>query len=649
MRLKICLLLYCMFLSVLLSAQASKKSVRAYIAALHYEAEKKQDRAYKKMLKAIKISPSSPDAYSQLGQWYFAQHKFMQAAEIFKAATLHCRNGKKQFARPFAKSLLYCGLADSAMQIINAFSNLKAGSEWEKMRLQAIFIKQAYMQSQLQWPVNLGDRVNTMYPELFPFISSDTGTLYFTRRVNNMDEDFYRADADSCGGWFYARNLGGLPNTPDQESAQFISADGHYLFFTRCENRSQDGWAEGGCDLFMAYRINEDSNWTIAQPFGSTINTTDYEGMPSLSPDNRELYFVSDRMGGYGGYDIWISHFEDGLWQPPVNAGPQINTSGNETAPFIALDNKTLFFTSDGWPGMGGTDIFMSRKRTGLPGGTFSYGASMSAYDTLWSKAINLGYPVNTSCDEQSECITSNGEKLYFASDRNGPTGNFDLFETQLPITRRPVPTRSLEGYVYDSLTKTKLNYAIIHVCNAFTGDTIYEFQSNRGDGSFTIVLPLGNTYAIHTARMGYTERNDTLLFDTATASHGVIRNITMLPSDYIKPLNDTLIASLHFDVNRAELSEMDILTLKATLSPWLKQEGISVYVNGYTDNTGTPMLNEELSYKRAAIVAAEIIRSGLSNSIVHSKGWGEAKMISQNDTEEGQRINRRVEVIIRY
>jgi Tol biopolymer transport system component len=104
--------------------------------------------------------------------------------------------------------------------------------------------------------------------------------------------------------------------------------------------------------------------------------------MPSLSPDNMELFFVSDRKGGYGGYDIWYSKFEDGLWRLPVNAGPGINTPGNEVAPFIAPDNKTLFFASDYWPGMGGSDLFVARRQK----------------NGKWGRAENMGYPINTAC-----------------------------------------------------------------------------------------------------------------------------------------------------------------------------------------------------------------------------------------------------------
>ncbi len=149
---------------------------------------------------------------------------------------------------------------------------------------------------------------------------------------------------------------------------------------------------------------------------------------------------------------------------------------------------------------------------------------------------------------------------------------------------------------------------------------------------------------------MGYKVVSDTVLFDKSYLHISLLKNICMLPSDYVAPPNDTLVATLHFDVNRAELSDSDKQVLRKVVFPWLKeQDAITIFVNGYTDNTGNPMLNEELSYKRAGIVADEITTAGFSTATVHSKGWGEAHMIASNETEEGQRINRRVEIIIRH
>src|SRR5207244_2539058 len=132
-------------------------------------------------------------------------------------------------------------------------------------------------------------------------------------------------------------------------------------------------------------------------------------------------------------------------------------------APHMDFDNKTLYFTSDGRPGMGGQDLFISRKTK-----------------TGWQAAVNLGFPINTACDEKTAFVTLDGSKLYFSSDRNGPPGNYDLYSVALPYQSMPDPVSYLEGYVYDSITKERLNSASMYVCDRATGDTIYHFHSNR-------------------------------------------------------------------------------------------------------------------------------------------------------------------------
>lgn len=589
--------------------------------------------AYRKMQKAIKKEPSSPNAYSQLGEWYFRQEKFAEASRVFQAAADKCPGGKRQFALPLARALVYNGMPDSSLRIINAYSGgSKDTAAWNVLRRQCQFVQGAYRSMHPLWPVSISPRINSKYTELFPSQTLDTATLYFTRRLNNIDEEFYVAHADSCGEWLRPENLGEPLNTSANEAAQFISADGHYLFFSRSDNRSENGWAEGGYDLFMAYRVAEDSAWSIPQPFGGTINTPNYEGMPFLSPDNKELFFVSDRPGGYGGLDIWISRFENSLWQLPVNAGPAVNTAGNETAPFLGLDNKTLFFTSNGHPGMGGTDLYVTHR----------------LHDSTFTTAENLGYPINTAYNEQSEWLSADGKRFFFGSDRQGPAGNYDIYETQLDMAMQPEPVSYFKGYVYDSISGERLNFAAIYLIDAESGDTIYHFQSNRGDGSYLIPVYAHKRYAMHTIRVSYTNVLDTFTIDKPYVYEPYVHNVAMLREDYKEPIHDSLLAVIHFDINKVELSAEDMAAISKGIDPFLLDHDYILYVNGYTDNTGTPMINEELSNKRAQQVAQVLTGMGVDEASVIAKGWGEANTIAPNDTEEGQRRNRRVEVRLR-
>ena len=546
---------------------------------------------------------------------------------LFEKASVSLKDGGKRFAYPLARSLSFSGRHDEALGIIQTYAT--EAEEWRRLREQTQFARQAVYRAWKDTIFNIG-RPNTPYAETFPWISADEQKLYFTRRMRHVDEDFFYTTVDSCGGWFTGTNMGSPPNTPQQEAAQMISADGHYLFFMQCENRSLNGWARGGCDLYMSYTA--DSIWSAPQSFGATINSPGFEGMPCLSPDNRELYFVSEREGGYGGLDLWVARFENGLWQKPRNLGPEVNTPGNETAPFLHIDNHSLYFSSDGHVGMGGADLFLSR-RTG---------------DSSWSKPVNLGYPINTPADENSLSINMKGNRLFFASDRDSVAGNFDIYETVLPEPLQPVPVVVVKGYVYDSLTKARLNYASIFVRDAATGESLYHFNSNRGDASYMITLPANKQYIWEIKRISYQSTEAEMNLEGMTGGQDLVYEIPMLPSDYVEPVNDSLVLTIQFPINSARLSDQDREAIRNAMASWMfEQEGLAIFVNGYTDNTGTPMINEQLSFARAGLVAAELQTLGFHPFAIQVHGWGEANPIESNETEEGKNRNRRVEIVV--
>lgn len=629
-----CILIFALLMvSIGALSQVPDAAVSKYQQAQRYRLKKQDSLAYMAMNEAIKQAPAYADAYSTLGAWYFTDRKYAAATDVFVRASRSCKNGQTAFALPLARCLLYDYKPTQALQLIvsNTHSG-KANKEWETLRKQAVYMQKALANPLMDSVTNLGVRINTRYPELHPFISADTMQLYYTRMVNNVDMDCYRTTVDSCGGWFSGGNLGAPTNTMNHEAAQTVSADGHYLFYMRCENRSDNGWDQGGCDLYMAYTA--DSVWSIGQSFGATINTTAYEGMPCLSPDNRDLYYVSNRDGGYGGLDIWVSRFYDGLWQQPRNLGPEINTPGDETSPFIHIDNRTLYFSSTGHPGMGGADLYYCRR----------------VNDTTWSAPVNLGYPINSTGNEGSISISIDGTRAFLASDRDSLSGNYDIYETKLAPHLQPVPVAVIKGYAYDSLEKSRLNYASLIINDVRTGEQLYRFVTNRGDGSFMLTLPTGKKYAYAADRVGYMEKADTLsLIDVVPdVANPIEYNIPLLPHGYSAPIHDSLILTINFPINSASLTDSAKALIQQAMEPWLQETGFVMLINGYTDNTGTPMINEQLSAVRAKLVAEEMAGYGLSEFNMTTQGWGEAAPVASNDTEIGRDLNRRVEVIIR-
>ncbi len=626
---------YCFLLAYQLAAQSpvSPRAQGLYNQALNYKADHQATKAYDALLKALKETPSFDAAYSLLGNWYMETHDYQQASKLYQRAVNNCRDGHKNFGKLLTVSYLKSGQPTEALREIQAHGI--TNPEWQELDKQAFFAVKAMMHPVADTVFNMGIRVNTPMSEAYPWIASDGRSILFTRNTNGIDQDFYRSDADSCGGWLSGRYLPYPLNTSSQEWGQMISIDGHYLFFTRCDNHSENGWAEGGCDLFMAYAADS-SPWSAPQSFGATINTPGYEAMPCLSSDNRELYFVSDRPGGMGGLDIWVTRFDHGLWQAPRNLGPKINTKGNETSPFLCPDNETLFFTSDGQMGMGGTDLFRCQK-TG---------------DTTWSKPVNLGYPINTSYDEQSICLTRDGKHAYFASNRDSSGTNYDLYEMNLPKELQPKPVTFVRGYVYDTLSEARLNYVGIFV-NDKNDHQLYHYTSNRGDGSYLITIPTGVKYKLSISRIGYQEMEDSLYFDNSFQGKYSEHNIAMLPDGYERPAEtvattDSTIFTAYFATNSLDIADSAKTAMLTTFASLLNVANIQIIVNGYTDNTGTPIINEQVSYKRANTIAKELTDMGFNPGIIVTQGWGEANPKVPNDTEEQRGQNRRVEIIIR-
>src|SRR5690606_7172178 len=237
--------------------------------------------------------------------------------------------------------------------------------------------------------------INSANNEYFPKLTADNATIIFTRKENNQ-ENFYESKLTEDGKWSEAIKLTGAINSSTfNEGAHCISPDGKYLFFTGC-NRPN---GLGSCDIYISKR--ENGVWTEPMNLGAPINTPGWEAQPAISADGRTLYFVSNRAGGMGGNDIWKSELDrNGLWKEPVNLGKNINTPYDESAPYIHADNKTLYFSSNGWPGYGGQDLYMSKMDS----------------SGRWTAPVNLGKPINASYNQTAVHVSMNGAMGYFSS-----------------------------------------------------------------------------------------------------------------------------------------------------------------------------------------------------------------------------------------
>lgn len=262
---------------------------------------------------------------------------------------------------------------------------------------------------------NLGDSINSKAAEYFPYINFQDSLFIFMRRENWQREDFYYSLLNGAT-FSKAHILKDSINLPNKKGSASISKDGNTMYYAA--DYANMGY--GRYDIYTVFKTNK--GWSSPKNAGRNINTDFWESAPSISADGQSLYFCSNRPDGYGGIDIYVSHKnEKGFWDEAANLGPNINTAGDEQTPFIHPDNHSLYFASSGWPGFGGSDLFVSKLDKA---GT-------------WTKPINLGYPINTYDNEGSICVSSNGVEAYIASDRADSRGGLDIYKIQLaPNTR---------------------------------------------------------------------------------------------------------------------------------------------------------------------------------------------------------------------
>lgn len=480
-------------------------------------------------------------------------------------------------------------------------------------------------------PQNLGPSVNSKFSEYSPSIAIDGKSIIFTR--NNGQEDFYISKIDSTG-YSVAQELFGM-NTSQNEGAFALSANGRFMVFTACDRRD----AFGGCDLYSSTFSN--NRWSIPVNMGHIVNSAAWDSQPTLTADGRTLYFSSNRLGSIGQSDIWMTYRDEkNAWVVPVNMGPSINTSGKEETPYLHADGQTLYFRSDGRPGMGGYDIYYSRS---------------DEFTGNWSEPINIGYPINTEGQEGSFVVSLDGTKAYFTSDTNfengSNMGNLDLFSTDLYENARPVPTTFVRGYVKDITTNSPVKANIV-IKNLKTGKNIYSLTTDE-DGYFISSIAAGYQYACIIEQVDYMYYSQN--FD--------LSNVKILYTPYeleilLQPLPTpeevrtqaqipVILHNIFFASGSAELLPESSTEISSLASMLASHPEMNINILGHTDNVGTEEDNLKLSQSRAEAVANALINNGVNSARIIPIGLGESQPIDTNDTAEGRQHNRRTEFII--
>jgi len=485
-------------------------------------------------------------------------------------------------------------------------------------------------------PVNLGKNINSEFDEYLPSLTADGQTLIFTRLIPTgkmsfdgtyqKQEDFWFSKKEN-GIFLPAKELGKPLNTLGNEGAQSISADGKLLFFTSCEyekGKSAHGRTYGSCDIFISHKKGE--KWDKPKNLGIPVNSKYWESQPSFSADGKTLYFVSNRPGGKGGIDIWQTTMKkDSSWTQPINSGDIINTAKNEQSPFIHYDGKTLYFSSNGHPGMGKSDLFLSRKDS----------------SGHWQKPKNLGYPINTFDEEVSLVLNTKGNKAFFASSKKSEFGGIDLYTFEITKENRPNAVTYVQGVVFDKETDEKLS-SEIHLINLKTKKEVVRAQSDNENGTYLVCLPAGEDYAFNVSKSGYLFYSENFSLENTKDSLKIFR--FDIPLSPIKKGEKIVLKNIFFDTDSYRLKKTSSVELENLLQFLKINPTLKIEISGYTDNTGSEKHNKQLSIDRAKSVYNHLINSGISKKRLLYKGFGSSFPIDTNKTEEGKQNNRRTE-----
>jgi len=404
-----------------------------------------------------------------------------------------------------------------------------------------------------------------------------------------------------------------------------ISPDGKIIIFSACDEidgygPNREGY--GGCDIFFVKRVGD--KWSRPVNMGPPISGKAWDVQPSYASDGKTLYFVSQRKGGLGSSDIWVSTLTDaGVWGNPVNLGPTINTKNREEAVFIHPDNQTLYFASNGHVGLGGLDIFVSKRQE----------------DESWGEPLNLGYPINTFNDENGLIVAAGGETAYFSSNREGGQGGLDMYQFTLHEDVRPIKVTYMKGKVYDSQTKKNLG-SKFELLDLATGKVIMESNSDRVTGEFLICLPINKNYALNVSKKGYVFYSENFsMKESGSSSDPFLMDV---PLQAIGEGIFITLKNIFYESGSYELREASFVELGKLIDFLNKNQNLIVEIEGHTDDVGDLKSNQVLSENRAKSVYEYLIGNDVLKERLSYKGYGETQPIRPNTNEADRAKNRR-------
>ncbi len=627
------------FASPYCSAQAilgtmNKKAIAYFQEADVFLQQRKFPEGISMLEKAIEKDSNFFEAHLRLGSAYRIMLNASKAKyHIYKACLL--RPSQKDLAGAYFMVSEYF-FKDNNYLVAKEYANKTIKytiQESLKSQARKVIADSDFSINQLATAPNInikkmGNPLNTYYMQGFPVLTADGENLIFFKRDGTKpaeSEDIMISKREN-NYWSTPVPISDSINSPYNEGMCTISGDGRTLVFASCKRL--DG-IEQSCDIYVSYKRGKD--WSVPVNLGNNVNSKYWDSEPSLSADGNTVFFSSDRKGGLGKEDIYMSTKDErGIWTPAKNVGAPINSIGREVSPFIFADNKTLFFSTDNRTGMGGFDIFYTQKSD----------------TSVWVNPINIGAPINTSTNDVSIFITSNSEKGYYSIDEKQEgmahyTRGF-LYEFDIPLALKSSLKKNifLKGKITDIDTKAAIG-ARIELLNLATGKVVQQVFADDINGEYIIVLGEGKEYDLHVENKKYLFHSSYLDFRKSESFDSKKVDIALKP---IKIGSVLVLNNVFFKTNDFQLDQKSKTELLKLVDLLKTNRTTKIEISGHTDNVGTEINNQSLSLKRAKEVVAFLNMAGIPKDRIIAKGYGSAKLIAGNDSEEGRAMNRRIE-----
>jgi outer membrane protein OmpA-like peptidoglycan-associated protein/tetratricopeptide (TPR) repeat protein len=621
-----------------------KKTEKLYQAGIDYLRKGNYNLAGQQMRSVLKAEPGCVDAWfvSGLVSYKKPDNNFREAEKYFRKVVELCP-GYDVYTYYYLGEIYYGQenfelAVQSLKEFLKDVDKIKKDEDYNRA---AELLKYSnFYDEMIKKPVPFEPKVvegiSTPGNEYLPILSPDNQMALFTREIKidpnknsliqegKIKEKFLYSMRKDDGRFDAGEEMPAPFNINDNEGGATLTADNNTLCYTVCKFDNVKKYLN--CDIYVSENVG--GEWSQIRSLSDKINLPgSWESQPTISADGRILYFVSDRTGGFGGYDIYRSiKDEAGTWGTPINLGPLINSKGNEKSPFIHPDGKTLYFSSDGLMGLGGYDIFYAKlDETGS-----------------WSKPRNIGYPINSPDDEVGFFVSTDGTLGFFASNKYNGKGGWDLYSFDLYDAARPERVLFIKGNVKSGSSAEPLK-ARIELKNIET-KRISEIPMDTLTGNYVAVAPFNSDYimtvkkADHVYESKYISKLDSVFKTPAKV------DIDMKPIELNKSYR---INDIYFPFNSYDLTAESKVVLDQLLDFLNENRSISIQVQGHTDNIGNDAGNLKLSENRAQSVYNYLIEQGISETRLTYKGFGKSMPVASNETEEGRAKNRRTVFVI--